>query len=180
MALKEYRDPILKKLIDMLETEGPAELAGHYIYGDTLAPPRSRLPIVSVARDTSRVGSDGTMQDRRTHTITMAIIVDYTKDLNESFDLSRGTTTLYRLIEESYEDETDPNYLAVKPKTIVYALRNNLKLADNLFISIRNDDELSIDYKLGIEKRGSGIWSVEGILRFSMESTQARPGLYPS
>lgn len=171
MSLSEYRDPILKALIDMLEAEGPSELVNHYIYGDTLAPAKSALPVVSVARDGTRILSDGTMQDRHVTAIVMAVIVDYTVDLNTSFDLSRGTSQLYELIEARDEERR------LKPKTLAYALRDNQKLGNNLFISV-NDDGLLIDYGLGVEKRGSNIFSVEGILRFNVESTQKKPNLY--
>lgn len=171
MALQEYRDPILKQLIDMLEVEGPAELAGHYIYGDTLAPARSMLPVVSVAKSGTNIVSDGTMQDRHILPITMAVIYAWTTDLDQSFDLVRGSTALYRLIEERNADFT------LKANTIAYALRDNQKLANNLFISI-NDDGLQVDYGLGWEKRGTNIFSVEGILRFNLELTQQKPGLY--
>lgn len=170
-SLKEYRDPILKAIIDMLEVEGPEELKGHYIYGDTLAPPKSALPVVSVARDGTTIISDGTMQDRHVTAIVMAIIVDFTTDLNTSFDLVRGTTKLYDLIEA--RDDS----FRVKAGTISYALRKNQKLANNLFSSI-NDNGLLIDYGLGVEKRGANIFSVEGILRFNVESTQPKAHLY--
>ena len=75
MSLSEYRDPILRAIIDMLEADGPRELVGHYIYGDTLAPPKSALPIVSVARDGTRVLSDGTMLDRHVTSIVMAVML---------------------------------------------------------------------------------------------------------
>jgi hypothetical protein len=172
MSLSEYRDPILKAIIDMLEADGPRELVGHYIYGDTLAPAKSALPVVSVARDGTRVLSDGTMLDRHVTSIVMAVIVDYTTDLNTSFDLSRGTSQLYELIEKR---DTTTQELA--HNTLAYALRKNQKLADDLFISI-NDDGLLIDYGLGIEKRGSNIFSVEGILRFNVEKTQRKANLY--
>ncbi len=170
-SLSEYRDPILKAVIDMLEADGPRELVGHYIYGDTLAPPKSALPVVSVARDGTRILSDGTMQDRHVTSIVMAVIVDYTTDLNTSFDLSRGTSQLYELIEARDENRD------LKTGTLSYALRKNQKLNENLFISIL-DDGLLVDYGLGIEKRGSNIFSVEGILRFNVESTQKKPNLY--
>jgi hypothetical protein len=170
-SLSEYRDPILKAIIDMLEADGPRELVGHYIYGDTLAPAKSALPVVSVARDGTRILSDGTMQDRHVTSIVMAVIVDYTTDLNTSFDLSRGTSQLYELIEARDENRD------LKTNTLSFALRKNQKLNENLFISIL-DDGLMIDYGLGIEKRGSNIFSVEGILRFNVESTQKKPNLY--
>lgn len=169
--LEEYRDPILKALIDKLEAEGPPELVGHYIYGDTLAPNKSDLPVVSVARDGTNVVSDGTMLDRHVQPIVIALIVDWTVDLDQSFDLTRGTNKLYRLVEERNAD------FSLKEKTLAYVLRKNQKLADNLFISIR-DTGLMIDYGLGVEKRGDNIFSAEGIIRFNIESTQQKPGLY--
>ncbi len=171
MGLAEYRDPILKALIDMLEADGPPELVGHYVYGDVLAQPKSELPVVSVARDGTTILSDGTMQDRHVQPIVIAVIYDWTRDLNESYDLTRGTNKLYEYIEAR-----DPDY-KLKTTTLAYALRKNQKLADNLFISI-NDNGLQIDYGLGVEKRGTNIFSVEGILRFNVESTQQKPNLY--
>jgi len=171
MALEEYYDPILEALIVMLEAEGPTELQGHYVYGDVLAPNRSELPVVSIAKQGTVIQSDGTMQDVHVSSIVMAIIYDWTQDLDQSFDLVRGTTGLYKLIEERNPD------FSIKANTLSYALRDNQKLADNLFISIR-DEGLRIDYGLGWEKRGSNIFSVEGILRFNIEFTQPKPNLY--
>ena len=171
MALEEYRDPILEALIVMLEAEGPTELQTHYVYGDVLAPAKTMLPVVSVAREGTTIKSDGTMQDVHVTPIVMAVIYDWTTDLDQSFDLTRGTTALYRLIEERNAD------YSVKIGSLAYALRKNQKLDDNLFISI-NDDGLRIDYGLGWEKRGSNIFSVEGILRFNLELTQQKPNLY--
>lgn len=171
LSQAEYRDPIIKKLIEMLESDGPTELVNKYIYGDVLAPPKSQLPVVSVAKDGINVASDGTMQDRHTIPIVMAVIVDWTRDLNESFDLTRGTNQLWE-----YFEKRNANY-SVAEKTLIYALRKNQKLDNNLFISI-NDDGLNADYGLGIEKRGSNIFSVEGIIRFNLELTQQKPNLY--
>lgn len=171
MALEEYKDPILKELIDMLEAEGPEELVGHYIYGDVLMPAKTMLPCVSVARQGTVIQSDGTMQDVHVTSIVMAVIYDWTTDLDQSFDLIRGTTGLYKLVEERNAD------YSVKARTLSYALRDNQKLADNLFISIR-DGGLMVDYGLGWEKRGDNIFSVEGILRFNIELTQPKPNLY--
>lgn len=172
MAVQEYRDPLLTKLIKMLEANGPKELVGHYVQGDVLAPNRSELPVVSIARQGTIVKSGGTMQDVHTSAIVMAVIYDWTQDLDQSFDLVRGSTALYRLIEERNDD------YSAKENTLVYALRAFQKLHDNVFISIR-DEGLRVDYGLGWEKRGSNIFSVEGILRFNIELTQEKPNWQP-
>jgi len=171
MSLAEYKDPIITALIEKLEADGPPELVGHYIYGDTLAPNKSDLPVVAIARDGTIVQSDGTMQDRQTHSFVMSVIYDWTKDLDQSYDLVRGSTALYRLFQEMNAD------YSVKPKTIIYALRKSQKLDTNLYISI-NDNGLQVDYGIGVEKRGTNIFSVEGIVRFNVESTQQKPNLY--
>ncbi len=168
---EDNRDPLLQAVIDMLEAQGPPELVGHYIQGDTMAPNRSALPVVSVARNGTTIASDGTMQDEHVTPIIIAIIIDWTQDLDQSYDLVRGTTTLYRLIEARNAD------FSLKERSMAYALRKNQKLADNLFISIK-DSGLEIDYGLGVEKRGANIWSTEGIIRFNLNLTQKKPGLY--
>lgn len=171
MSLGEYRDPIITKLIEMLEANGPRELVGHYMYGDTLAPNKADLPVVAVARDGTNVLSDGTMQDRHVHSFVVSVIYDWTQDLDQSFDLVKGSTALYRLFQEMNDD------YSVKEGTLVYALRKNQKLDTNLFISV-NDNGLTVDYGLGVEKRGDNIFSVEGVVRFNVESTQKKPNLY--
>lgn len=171
MALREYKDPIIKALVEMFEADGPTELINHYYYGDMLMPNKPDLPIVSIARDGTRVVSDGTMQDRLVHSFVMSVIYDFTKDLDQSFDLVRGTTGLYKLYQEM-----DDNF-RIKAGTLIYALRKNQKLGNNLFISI-NDDGLLVDYGIGVEKRGFNIFSVEGIVRFNVESTQQKANLY--
>lgn len=172
MALREYRDPVIGKLIEMLEQYGPAELRGHYVYGDVLAPNKNDLPVVSISFDDTVIESDGTMQDTHTKSIYMAIIYDWTTDLDQSFDLSRGTTGLYKLIEQR-----DDSYRVV-PNSIAYVLRKYQKLDDNVFIAINNDRSLRIDYALGTDKRGINIFSIEGILRFNIEVTQPKPQYY--
>lgn len=179
MALEEYRDPILEALITMLEEHGPQELKGRYIYGDTMAPPKEELPVVSVAREDTLVQSDSNMQDTHRTAIVMAVIVDWTEQLNQSYDLTTGTAKLYELMEMRETDKNSPLYFAVKPGTLVHAIRKNQKLADNLFISIR-DDGLRVDYGLGWEKRGDNIFSTEGLLRFNIELSQPKPEYYPT
>lgn len=171
MSLQEYRDPIIAKLITMFEADGPAELVGHYMYGDVLAPNKNDLPVVSIARDGTQIVSDGTMQDRVIHSFTMAVIYDWTQDLDQSFDLVRGSTALYRLFQEMDDNNT------IKTGTLTYALRKNQNLGDNLFISI-NDSGVLVDYGLGFGKRGDSIYSVEGIVRFNVESCQQKANLY--
>lgn len=171
MALKDYRDPILQKLIDVFEAEGPASLRGHYIQGDVLYTPRREMPLVSVAREETDISSDSTMTDNHVMPIVVELIIDWAADENRSFDLVRGTTQLYELIEGRSED------YRLKADTLSYVIRNNDKLDPNLFISIKSGS-LRISYGRGWEKRGTNIFSVEGILRFDLEFTQPKPKYY--
>lgn len=169
--MSEYRDPILQKLIDTLEAEGPSELIGHYKQGDVIAVSKEELPVVTVTKDSTRMGAASNQEDDQLLPIVINVIYDFMRDLTQSSDLEVGMTTLYGYCEGRSEE--DYNLL---PSSIAYVLRSHPKLDNNLYISVGPNEELSINYGMGVERRGKGIFSVEAVLRFNMRFQQNRPG----
>ena len=97
--MEEYRDPIIDKLIEKLEAEGPDQLNGKYYNGDVLLVPKSELPICSIAKDTTQVGPASNMEDDHYMPMVLNVLYDYTSDLDQSSDLVAGVTGLYKMME---------------------------------------------------------------------------------
>lgn len=169
--MSEYRDPIIQKIIDTLESEGPQELRGKYQHGDTWMPNKEELPVVTVSKDNTRIGAASNAEDDQLLPMVINVIYDYMRDLTQSSDLAVGVTTLY-----DYCEGRDATTYMLKSDSIAYVLRKYPKLDNDLYISVGPGEELQIDYGMGVERRGPGIFSVEAVIRFNVRFQQNRPG----
>lgn len=167
--MDEYVDPVVAKLIEKFNDEGPSELANKYYYGDVLLVPKEDLPIVTVAKDATRIGGVSNREDAHTIPLVINVIVDWTRDLDQSFNLQAGLQQLYKLCEERESDYT------LKTETLAYVLRKYQKLDTNLWLAIGADQTVDIDYGLGIERRGPNIFSVEAVIRLNAVLHIAKP-----
>lgn len=169
MARNEYIDPILKKIADKLELEGPVELRGKYRYGDILVPAKKDLPICTISKETTSVGKLSNSEDDTTVAIIINVIYDWTMDLNKSFDLYAGSTSLYRIIEGREND------YSLKDNTILKVLRKYQQIDSNMWLAVGPNENIRITYGLGIERRGQNIFSVEADMRFNARVIIAQP-----
>jgi hypothetical protein len=166
--MAEYKDPIIAKLIEKFEAEGPTELRGHYFHGDILLVPKREMPAVSIAKDETRIYPASNMEDEHYMPLVINVIYDWTKDLDQSSELAAGVTGLYKLVEER-----DSDYQLVS-NSLAYVLRKYQTLDDDVWISVGPNEQLQINYGLGIERRGPGIFSVEAVIRCSVKIHKVR------
>ena len=171
-ANQGYKDPVIQKLIDALDEFGPSELKGRYRHGDIMVPAKTDLPLVTIARDRTRITQASDLEDDNVMPLVINVLYDYTRDLTNDFDVQAGVTSLYRLVEER-----DPNHFGVKEGTIAWVLRRKQQLAPKLFLAVGPNEVLDIDYGLGVERRGPGIFSVESVIRISARAHSPRPGV---
>lgn len=171
-ASQGYKDPVIEALITVLDAEGPAELKGKYRHGDVIVPAKSDLPMVTISRDRTRITQASDLEDDNIMPLVINVLYDYTQDLTNDFDVQAGVTSLYRLVEER-----DPANYRVLPGTIAWVLRNKQQLANKLWLAVGPNESLDIDYGLGVERRGPGIFSVESVIRISARAHTARPGV---
>jgi len=171
-ASQGYKDPVIQALIDALEADGPQELKGKYHHGDVLVPAKSDLPMVTIARDRTRITQASDLEDDNDMPLVINVLYDYTQDLTNDFDVQAGITSLYRLVEER-----EPSNFRVKQGTLAWVLRNKQQLANKLWLAVGPNQVLDIDYGLGVERRGPGIFSVESVIRISARAHTARPGV---
>ena len=158
MAQKVYRDPIIAKVIEKLNAEGPAELKNRYYFGDLIMPAKSIMPFCSVAIDTQAINSADSQEDLNAIPLVLTVVVATTKEI-KSFDLATASNKLYELFAARQEAD-----YSLRPDSIAYVLRKYAQLDGKLFNSI-NDQPMSIDFGIGVGRRGPGIFSAEGSLR---------------
>ncbi len=99
-----YKDPIIAKLIETFEPLGPSELVGKYYNGDVLLSPKSDMPLAYFAKDSTGVVSADNMEDQHLMPMVLNVIYDYTRDLNESYEIVAGASSLYEIMEGRNDD----------------------------------------------------------------------------
>jgi len=165
-----YRDPITQKVIDLLDSSGPSKLKGKYINGDVLLPNESEFPMAYIARDTVLVTPASNMEDNHDISMVLTVILDIMQDLDGPHDLVQGMPELYEFC------EARDGQFRLKNDTILYQLGKAQQLAPNLWIGVGSP--LSINYGMGIERRGPGIFSVEANIRFNVKAHLPNPEFY--
>lgn len=160
-----YRDPVIGKLIAVLNSEGPAMLKGRYFYGDPLTlPPRSALPACFISRDNTTIGNATNAEDESNMVMILTVAMDSTVNFT-NFDSIGAANNLYDVLEGRNADYT------LKSTSITYVLRKHKVLDTKLWINLRNP--LTVDY--GINQRPPGTYSIEGNIKFQVTHHQLRP-----
>lgn len=165
----DYKDPFITKLIEKFNAEGPEELRHKYKYGDVLIVPKDELPIVTIAKQNLSVGDASNYEDDHVVGIIMNVLYDYTKDLTQDYDIVAGVNSLYGWCEGRGSD------YQLLPKTLLAVLRKYQVLDKNVWISIGPSETTRVDYGIGRERRGQGIFSVEAAIRFNIHAHLIRP-----
>lgn len=171
-ANQGYKDPVIQKLIDVLNELGPVDLKNKYYHGDVMVPAKSDLPMVTIAKDRTRITQASDLEDDNIMPLVINVLYDYTADLTNDFDVQAGVTSLYRLVEER-----DPTNYRLKEGTIAWVLRQKQQLGPKLFLAVGPNEVLDVDYGIGVERRGPGIFSVESVIRITARAHTPRPGV---
>jgi hypothetical protein len=159
----EYKDPIIERIKAVLEADGPERLRGKYYHGDTMLVPKEELPIATISIDEEHLYAASTQEDEHYVPVVINVIYDYTRDLNQSYDLAVGATGLYDMIAGRGAD-----YL-YKEKSMMRALWKNQQLAPKFWIAVGQNERIITKFGMGIERRGKGIYSTEAVVRFSVK-----------
>lgn len=163
-----YRDPIITKLIEVLEAEGPKQLKGRYYLGDPLVVPKSVLPAAFITKDTTVIDAETNAEDRSEITYVINVVYDLTRDFGSASKDGGSTNALYEVMEARDE------HYNIAPGAICYVLRAHEQLDDQLWFSPGTTVEPS--YGVGVEKRGAGLYSVEAVVKVTLRHIQLWPG----
>lgn len=165
-----YLDPILAKLISYLNAEGPAALKGKYYQSDPVqVVNESSLPAVFVTKDTTSIANVTNAEDEAVMPIAINVVADLKKDFNQAFNNLSSSSTLYEWMEARNADYT------LRSDSILFVLRKYQQLDRKLWINVKAP--LKASYGIGLQKRGPGIYTVEGVIRIEIIHHGMRPGM---
>ena len=167
---KIYKDPIIKRLITVLNAEGPPALKNRYYYGDPIMVAKSVLPACFITKDETLITAETNMEDRNAVRLVLNVVYDLTRDFNKSLEQITGANSLYEMMEG--RDATTYNLL---PNTIAYVLRKYQTLDGSGKLWIDIDTETSVDYGVRLEQRGPGIYTVEGVISCVVRHVEVKP-----
>jgi hypothetical protein len=164
--MEPYRDPIIKKYIELIESK--TKVFKRFYYGDPLRVPASLLPACIISKTETRVGPLTNSEDEHGIQMLITVITDIRRDLSDDTSLVAGISSLYNIIEGRNADYT------LASDSLLHILRNNIGLdvANNLRTDLTTITR--VDYGLVTGKREPEAWSVEGQIEFTCHFTQVR------
>ncbi len=116
----------------------------------------SSLPCIAITPVVTNIDVADTSRDKYTHDVDIFVIINALTELKRAPSEMVGMQFLTKIAEEKDSNGTP------LPNTIIYALRNNLELADNLFV----ENVGGINY--GIRVRGEQNVTLEASIRVSV------------
>lgn len=172
---KQYRDPIITKLIEVFEQYGPKELKGKYYYGSLYALPQNQnvLPAVFIheRRDQGLAKSIDRDESRKSYQVSVS--VEMKKDWLRSTKVVEAHMDLQR-----YLCGMDENYDWL-PDSFMSIIRAHQVLDGEKKLYIDLDTLTDATILPGVEARGVGIFTYEGMIQFQVRHNQLRPSKTP-
>jgi hypothetical protein len=165
--MEPYKDPILRKYVDMLQTAMP--MLKVVYYGDPIKIPISSLPALVIAKLDTSVKNETNVEDLQSMRISITLVTDVRNDISDDKTMVSGTNMLYDLMEGRQETTYQ-----LKTNTILYQLRHNVELdpAQNLRTDLSTITK--VDYGMTLGKRQEKAWSIEGIITLTAHFIQVR------
>lgn len=162
MATDKYRDPVIEKILDLLK-EANIKGIKKYHNGDRLIGPKREMPYLSIAKSNTKVSPASNLEDQHIIQMTLTVVYDWTKDLNQSSELVAGANGLYELMEGR-----DPVTYQLREDSVLGVLRKNETLGNKAWIAVGDGEVAEVQYGLGVNRRGPGIFSTEAIIKFNV------------
>lgn len=171
MAVKngKYSDPILLKIIEVLERDGPEELIGRYGTSDPGVINKGELskPMVFVTFEHQDVEDYAAGELQSTMPVLINVVCDMTRDFGQGLNASAHMKATGLAIGR------DPVTFAISDNSIVGALRKNQQLAPNLSIDIGAVTKVEPD----AVNRSKGLVTSEMLIRTTITHEQLTPEL---
>lgn len=167
--MSSYRDPVIDKIIKVLEANGPRVLKGRYMNGDVLNPQKRQLPLCYIAKDQVMTQPANNMEDEHLVLLVATVILDTATNIKDAYDIVQGVPDLWEICEKR-----DPETYELLPNTLLYQLHNSQQVAHKFWLGIGTP--VQINYGMGVERRGPGIFSIEATIRFTVRLHLPAPG----
>ena len=151
--------------INLIKTRLEGVLKGKiksFYVGDPILIPESMMPCISISPDRSEFEILDNARDGRTHTISIALIIDARQYFDATPEKMVGATFLMQTMQlENSAGTIDPN-------TVLGALRSELTLSTNRFIQ----NISSVDYST--RRRTDDLITLEAVASIEVEQISNR------
>lgn len=157
-------DQIIKLYFDIIKAN--TDVFKGYYYGDPVNIPVSMTPAILGSRRMSQAMYGTNLEDEESMTLVFTVITDIRKDISDDKQLVPGWLSIYDIMEGR-----DPVTKNLKPTSLLYILRHNFGIANNMWTDVRTATR--IDYGLVQNKRQPG-WSIEATVTVVCTIVQTR------
>ncbi len=154
-----------------MDEHGPENLKGKWGVGDPIVVEVQALPKAFISYDNVMISDASSSDLRFNNNIVISVVVDMKREFSAP---TKRVESHEQVIEMIAGRDDNMN---IREDSIVGCLRKYQDLENGkLWIEIGTETE--IDYGLGIEKRGPGIMTAEGLIRFQVTLDQIKPEYY--
>lgn len=98
MNNNHYEDPVLARIRDLLEQQGPRELKGCYYLGEPLTVAKSELPIGFIEYRSQSIFDSSSFEIETRALVRITVAIDLTRDINGLTKQMKSHGTLNRYI----------------------------------------------------------------------------------
>lgn len=161
--MKNYEDPILAKVRDLLNAYGPDELKNKYYLGDPMLVNKSDLPMAFISYEKHDIIDDASHSIETHSTVVIDVVYDLTKDFNRASKTSGSQMALVKMI-----CGRDENYRLLDNTILAVLRRFQDSQDDSLIIDLGNSAQ--IEYVVG--ERGNSVFTNEALIRFTVRSRE--------
>lgn len=161
--MKNYEDPILAKMRDLLNTYGPDELKNKYYLGDPMLVNKSDLPMAFISYEKHDIIDDASHSIETHSTVIIDVAYDLTKDFNRASKTSGSQMALVKMI-----CGRDENYRLLDNTILAVLRRFQDSQDDSLIIDLGNSAQ--IEYVIG--ERSNSVFTNEALIRFTVRSRE--------
>lgn len=159
-----YTDPLIQKLFDLIDATN-TEIVSYY-HGDPFMIPRSDLPTLIGAKDTSEVMDLSVGEDSHEVKVVLTLVTDVRDDFGDTAGVVAGWQTLYDIFEGRNADYT------LKSTSIIDILRSNSDLGNQAHID--TSKPMAVNYGFSLGKRGENSIALEASLSVPIYFSQTR------
>lgn len=161
-------DPILSRIIKLLNEHGPKELKGRYGIGDPGVINKSQLqkPMAFVSYETQEFSMSSAFELGNRLPIAIDVVVDMTKDFGQGLNAYSHSS----VIEFAAGRNKD---FSVREDSVVGALRSHQDMTENdddlqLFLDVETPTRVEFDY----QNRDKGLVTAEAVVHFTVGVNQ--------
>ena len=159
--MKNYEDPILVKIRDLLNVHGPKELRNKYYLGDPMLVNKSDLPMAFISYEKHDIVDDASHSIETHSTVIVDVAYDLTKDFNRTSKASGSHMALTKII-----CGRNDQYQLLDDSILAVLRRFQDDQEDELIIELGTSTQ--VEYI--VNERGNSIFTNEALVRFTVRT----------